>query len=151
MCIRDRSTEEKTALRATLVERFDDIMGVISEVDVARANATNPDDKAMIFGLIDAREGGVAQFNADLIAALRGWLLDAARAELDAMVSERGDDDLDANTLRDVVALLLKELGHYGEAERQHRKALAVRKSALGDKHPDVACLLYTSPSPRDS
>ena len=74
-------------------------------------DSTNPDDKKFIFGLIRARDGGFAQFNADLTAALRLWLLGAARAELVAMTRERGDDDLEANKLRNNVAMLLEDQG----------------------------------------
>ena len=74
------AADEQAALRATLIERFDDIMRILSSIDVATADATNPDDKEFIFGLIGARDGGFAQFNADLTAALRIWLLGAARA-----------------------------------------------------------------------
>ena len=64
----------------------------------------------MIFGLIDARAGGLPQFNADLTAALRRWLLGAARAQLAARAAARGDGDLGVNRLRDCVATLLQEL-----------------------------------------
>ena len=62
--------------------RFDDVVRILSSVDVAKADATDPDDKTMLFGLIDARDGGTARFNADLTTALRRWLLGAARRSL---------------------------------------------------------------------
>ena len=133
------AADEQAALRATLIKHFDDIMRILSSIDVVTADATNPDDKAFIFGLIRDRAGGFAQFNADLTAALRIWLLGAARAELVAMTRERGDDDLEANLLRNSVARLLKDLGHYDEAEAMCRQVLAFAKNAFGENDPDVA------------
>ncbi len=136
------AADEQAALRAMLIDRFDDIMGIISSVDVVTADSTNPDDKKFIFGLIRARDGGFAQFNADLTAALRRWLLGAARSQLVAMTRERGDDDPEANELHNQVARLLNDLGHYDEAEAMLRQLLAKRENALGKDHPDVASSL---------
>ena len=73
---------EVESLQATLTCDFDKIMGYIADIDASQAEATNPDDKAMIFCLIEDRPGGFQQFNADVIAALRRWLLDTAIGRL---------------------------------------------------------------------
>ena len=111
------AAHEQARLRTTLEKDFGRVMSVIASVDATHARATNPEDRDMIFGLIDARAGGLPQFNADLSAALRRWLLGAARAQLAARAAARGGGDLGVNRLRDCVATLLQELGRYAEAD----------------------------------
>ena len=54
-----------------------------------------------------------------------------------------------AQTYNDI-GVLYKTLGKYHQALEHHKKALKIRIAHFGKQHQDVACLLYTSPSPRD-
>ena len=51
--------EEEKELRATLSERFGQVLSAFAAVDASKANATHEADKAMIFARIRGRAGGV--------------------------------------------------------------------------------------------
>ncbi|MHC4954651.1 MAG: tetratricopeptide repeat protein [Planctomycetota bacterium] len=72
-------------------------------------------------------------------------LYDKARPHLEEALAFRrrsGEEDARlADSINDW-ALLIEVIGNYGEAEKLHREALAIRRTALGDEHPGVAISL---------
>lgn len=78
------------------MNHFDAIMDTISDMDVSRAEATQERDRDFIFGLIDLRQGGLSKFNADIIKALRGWLLDSVLQRLSTLKKDKVDAKVDA-------------------------------------------------------
>eukprot|EP00750_Incisomonas_marina_P002810 INCI12697.2.p1 GENE.INCI12697.2~~INCI12697.2.p1 ORF type:complete len:681 (+),score=120.89 INCI12697.2:109-2151(+) len=151
------SAAEKDAMQATLVNHFDAIMDTISDMDVSRAEATQERDRDFIFGLIDLRQGGLSKFNADIIKALRGWLLDSVLQRLSTL--KKGDVDAgrgggaesskDSDTgagndrshisqsseldeIRTGATRLLDLLGRYSEALPLHQEGIEYATSVFG-------------------
>ena len=137
--------DEGHDLAATLVERFEQTMKVVSSIDAADAEATRAEDKAMILRLIAARDGGAQRFNVDLAAALREWLVETALARLEAKPATTapasgGGDARSAAKLRVGVGKLLQELGRFADAERIFREVVDGEAArAHGASADDVA------------
>ena len=70
-----------------------------------------------------------------------------------SQVRDRDEEDPERLEAANNLANSLHGQGKYAEAEEMLREVLPVLKRVLGAEHPDTlaACLLYTSPSPRDS
>jgi hypothetical protein len=141
---------EVESLQATLTRDFDKIMGYIADIDASQAEATNPDDKAMIFGLIEDRPGGFQQFNADVIAALRRWLLDTALGRLRELeggaplnvVDTRDASFQELDDMRGGCGRLLSELGQYDEAEPLYRECCSFAEAVHGAESKQHATAL---------
>ena len=137
------SPDEADGLRNALTTRFDDILQVISSVDAAKADATCPSDKELIFSMIEDRAGGMLAFNADLISALRRWLLEESQASLERLRATHGVD-LEVARLESGVASLLQLLGRFEAAEVHFRRVLACYEVLLpSQEHPSMAEALY--------
>ena len=104
----------------------------------------------MIFGLIEDRPGGFQQFNADVIAALRRWLLDTAIGrlrELEGGAPLNVVDTRDAslkklNDMRRGCGRLLRELGQYDEAEPLYRECCSFAEAVHGAESEQHASAL---------
>jgi Flp pilus assembly protein TadD len=58
---------------------------------------------------------------------------------LAARITGRGPDHPEVATSLNNLGVLARRQGRLAEAERLHRRALAIRLAALGPDHPDVA------------
>ena len=137
------SGDEKAKMRTTLVTYFERIMSVIAAIDARNADATNEADKDFIFGLIDVRRGGLQQFNADLVEALRGWLLGSVLEHLAMLrgtnANTRINSSSDLDETRNGATRLLTVLGRYREALPLHLEATDFAREKFGSAHEEYA------------
>ena len=64
---------------------FEWIAKILGRVDVKQAQITKVDDRAYILGEVGQLPGGLGAINTSVMAALRGWMVDEARAMLAAL------------------------------------------------------------------
>ena len=112
-------------LQTLLMDRFDDILQILSALDARDAQISKTEDRAYILGQIEGLDGGLGTVTASVCAALREWLVAEALATLERMPSsERG-----TSTLLMKVAMLLRTLGKLDEAEPLYVEAAEARRA----------------------
>ena len=136
---------DEAAFALALVDDFDSLVRKTCTVDVARATAREPADQAIIQRAVREDMGGFLRVNQLVIGAMREWMVAAGYAALLKLPKE----ERAVSALQNALAILLKDQGKLSEAEPLYREALAGRRKALGDDHPDTlgsvnnfACLL---------
>ena len=122
--------DEKERFAEALRTDFGSIQLSMSKIDVAKAEAWSKEDQANILEAVKATEGGVNGVNAAILARMREWLAESARA-----VGGGEDADMD-DMMR--LALLLSDQGKLAEAEPLYRRALAGKEAQLGEAHPST-------------
>ena len=114
------------------------IADILGRVDVDQAQITKVDDRAYILGEVGQLPGGLGAINTSVMAALRGWMVDEARAMLAALPeAERGTSRLLSN-----VAVMLTQHGRLAEAEALMRKRVAAWRTKHGDRDPNTLAAL---------
>ena len=122
--------DEKERFAEALRTDFGSIQLSMSKIDVAKAEAWSKEDQANILEAVKATEGGVNGVNAAILARMREWLAESARA-----VGGGEDADMD-DMMR--LASLLSDQGKLAEAEPLYRRALAGYEAQLGEAHPST-------------
>ena len=122
--------DEKERFAEALRTDFGSIQLSMSKIDVAKAEAWSKEDQANILEAVKATEGGVNGVNAAILARMREWLAESARA-----VGGGEDADMD-DMMR--LADLLSDQGKLAEAEPLYRRALAGKEAQLGEAHPST-------------
>ncbi|KAL1495725.1 hypothetical protein AB1Y20_016592 [Prymnesium parvum] len=117
-----------------LLERFDEIAGIIAALDARDAQITKAEDREFILMQVERHEGGVGAITASVCQALRTWLADEGRAALARLPKEeRGTSLLIAK-----LGMLLEAQGRLDEAEVLLREALEASRETLGNHHPNT-------------
>jgi tetratricopeptide (TPR) repeat protein len=124
----------RAAFEAALLRCFDEVERATCSVEVEAAEAFKPQDRARIFAAIAASPGGTALVNQRVIGAMRAWMA----AEGQRALAGLGPQQRQASPLLPALALLLRNQGRHAEAAPLCAEALAARRHALGDSHPDT-------------
>ncbi|KAJ8598954.1 hypothetical protein CTAYLR_009933 [Chrysophaeum taylorii] len=119
----------------SLVEEFDSLAKVVSEIDMQNATATKEKDKVRIFEAVRQSGIGFVRVNQIVIGQLREWFAKTGRAALDRLPP----GEREASPLINELALLLRDQGKLEEAEPLFRRAIEIGKVTLGENHPDLA------------
>ena len=122
--------DEKERFAEALRTDYDSIQMSMSKIDVAKAEAWSKEDQANILEAVKATEGGVNGVNAAILARMREWLAESARAV-------GGGEDADMDDMMNL-ASLLRDQGKLAEAEPLYRRALAGSEAQLGEAHPST-------------
>jgi len=117
-----------------LVNRFDEIAGIIAALDARDAQITKAEDREYILMQVERHEGGVGAITASVCEALRTWLADEGRAALARLPKKKRG----TSTLINNLGLLLQAQGRLDEAGALYREALEARRETLGNRHPDT-------------
>ena len=124
----------EAALVKALVDDGASLERIICAVDVETATAREAADEADIKRAIQEGAGGFLTMNQLVIGAMLEWMVDAGSAALRAIPME----ERAVSALQDALAGLLRHQGKLDEAEPLYRDAVAERRKALGDAHPDT-------------
>ena len=73
--------EQHKSFEKTLLENFEEITKSLCVVDLENADASVPEDKVAIRQLVQ-KDMGFAEVNNNVLAMMRGWVLEAAKALL---------------------------------------------------------------------
>ena len=122
--------DEKERFAEALRTDFGSIQLSMSKIDVAKAEAWSKEDQANILEAVKATEGGVNGVNAAILARMREWLAESARAV-------GGGEDADMDDIMRLASLLMDQ-GKLAEAEPLYRRALAGKEAQLGEAHPQT-------------
>ena len=82
------SPAEARAFKAALREHHDVFLNALAHIDVANAEAGNPEDKARILKAVEESAGGVTRVNEVAMAQMRAWVTEDVAP---AMVRESRD------------------------------------------------------------
>ena len=131
--------DEQAALEAALLDDSDALLDALAGIDLAAAEAGDPDDLAMILTAVRATAGGTSDLNARAMAQMRAWV----RGVVAGMVAVRrdpADRSLVPAELGNVMQLanVLKKLGEAGdwaEARRLYEEVVAEEVAQLGPGH----------------
>lgn len=128
---------EESSFNDALQTDFDRIVGILSDVDVEKANASVVADKDSILQLV--RNGmGFTAVNQAVVAGLRDWLLEMATMALENF----SPDERGTSVLIRSLGGLLQKLGKRDQAEPLCCEALAACQDTLGDTHPSTLTAL---------
>ncbi|KAL1503881.1 hypothetical protein AB1Y20_012344 [Prymnesium parvum] len=128
------SPADVDGLEALLLERFEELAGLLAGVNARDAQVSQADDREYILQQVARYEGGLGAITASVCDALRGWLAEEGRAAVARLsAEERGTSALPAK-----LGLMLLEQGKLEEAEPLLREAAEARRAALGDRHEET-------------
>ena len=119
-----------------LTKHFDDIAGIIADLDARKAQVSKPEDRDYILGQVRMLDGGLGTVTSTVCSSLRGWLAEQGRKVLQSHHEDNGEQNI--IRLKDRVASLLQAQGDLAGAEPLFREALQARREVLGDRHPDT-------------
>ncbi|EGD79288.1 mbre TPR repeat protein [Salpingoeca rosetta] len=137
--IRLPKSEEK-ALERAIQGEYEAVTDTLVRVQAERAEAFNPNDKAMIFQATQDSVG-FAALNQAVKDQLRAWCLEKAAAAVEAMQA-RGEDNTGAfAVLCGQVGTVLNTFGEHGRAVAYYEAALATYLRIEGEKGENVAGL----------
>ena len=136
----------------TVKTDFDSIMQNLADLNLEKAECHKQEDLEMIHKAVE-KKVGFHQLNSTITALLREWLVKTARQAVQKQ--QRGarqsgwwkrQSGIERNTdlakVLNQIGRFFRQQGSYGEAEPLLREALAIRKTALGNQHHDVATSL---------
>ncbi|KAL1515349.1 hypothetical protein AB1Y20_001979 [Prymnesium parvum] len=125
-----------------LVDRFDEIAGIIAALDARDAQITKAEDREYILMQacsvpwlqVERHEGGVGAITASVCEALRKWLADEGHAALARLPKKKRGTSRLINNLGG----LLQAQGRLDEAGALYREALEAKRETLGNCHLDT-------------
>ena len=131
---------ERQSFERALGEDFASIAAAMSDVDLARSNASRASDRDAILAAVRARLG-LHELNVQVSAAIREWLLAAGASALSRAEAEdvaRHGPLKRPLVLRNQLAVLSREHGDWASAERLFAEELwACEAAARGDDSDD--------------
>ncbi|KAJ8598956.1 hypothetical protein CTAYLR_009935 [Chrysophaeum taylorii] len=122
----------------SLVEEFDSLAKVVSEIDMQNATATKEKDKVRIFEAVRQSGIGFVRVNQLVIGQLREWFAKTGRAALDRLPP----GEREVSPLIVSLALLLRDQAEYDEARGLLEDALDAYTKQFGSEHENVATIL---------
>ena len=131
------SRAQKDAFVKTLREDRAEIYKALCTIDLEQATSYLPEDMERISAVVRAKDGGFHHFNVMVVAKMRQWVEETARA----LVTGMDDDQVDVVILRQLDDLdrtgnLLADGGKLDEAKSMFERALRGKEKALGSEHP---------------
>ena len=132
------SAKEEATFNTALVDRFETVVKKVSNIDVARADASVEDDKKNIFGAI-SKTIGVNEVTRLVVAEMRSWVADAGRRQLLKVASDRRA--LLCGPLVLKYSRLLSDLGRHESAMGLAKEALKGRAELLTGGDANVQLL----------
>jgi hypothetical protein len=121
---------ERQKFEAALEEDSSVFLGAVARINVADAQASNPDDLRMILDEVQRMEGGCARLNAVAIGEMRAAVVGIVR---DMLPTRRAAGSLGS---LNAVAILLKNLGERDEARRLYTEVIDGHTAQLGASRP---------------
>lgn len=149
--------DEQASLEGALCENSSAVLDAFAHIDVATAEAGNPDDQAMILQAVRATPGGTEDLNARALAQMRKWV----REVVATMVAARrvGDGSLDPQHLSAVnnLAIVLDRMRRR-EARPLLEEVMAAKTKKYGPGHAstlktkhNLACVLKKMQEPAEA
>ena len=135
------SRAQKDAFVTTFRVDSDEIYKALCTIDLEKATSFLPEDMERISAVVRAKEGGFHHFNMLVVAKMRGWVEETARALVMGMGVENDQmDEVTMEQLADLVrtASLLSDGGKLEEAKAMNERALRGQEKTLGSDHPDT-------------
>eukprot|EP00614_Pseudopedinella_elastica_P017617 CAMPEP_0172649884 /NCGR_PEP_ID=MMETSP1068-20121228/242011_1 /TAXON_ID=35684 /ORGANISM="Pseudopedinella elastica, Strain CCMP716" /LENGTH=764 /DNA_ID=CAMNT_0013464245 /DNA_START=247 /DNA_END=2541 /DNA_ORIENTATION=+ len=138
--------EDRVELENMLIEQPRFMLTLFSDIDAEKAEATNPEDKEMIFEMIRDSVGFKA-LNKLVMDKMREWvrstsiqLVKDAEDEINANQESVGRERvLGVGALCFGLASAFRDLGEHGEAKVYFSKSLKLRRSAISSPHdPEI-------------
>ena len=123
---------ERQKFEAALEEDSSVFLGAVARINVAEAQAGNPDDLRMILDEVERMEGGCSRLNAVAIGEMRAAVLGIVR---DMVTTQRAAGSLGSLM---AVANLLADLGERDEARRLYTEVIEGYTAQLGAQHTDT-------------
>jgi tetratricopeptide (TPR) repeat protein len=120
---------ERQKFEAALEADFQVFLGAVARINVADAQAGNPDDLRMILDAVERMEGGSSRLNAVAIGEMRAAVVGIVR---DMVPTRRAAGSLPSLM---AVANLLQNLGERDEARRLYTEGIEGYTAQLGAQH----------------
>ena len=117
--------KEKDDLLHSLRSNYDAVLRALTQIDAARADCYNKDDKRMITEAIESGVG-FADLNEIVISQIRTWLLATSTSQLRDMKDENEIGQFSFH-----VAELCEDLGDYDQAEKYFQDSIAKSKASV--------------------
>jgi hypothetical protein len=128
------SPEEEGSFASALEADMPRMLEVLTDIDVAKAEAYLPRDRDMILHAAE-ETAGLERLNSLIISRMRRWMLEAGTAQL-ALIPDATRRR--ASGLQHALADLHCELGERGEALRMFEEAVAARTDVHGPEGPET-------------
>ena len=131
--------EEQLRFITFLVEHgTEQVVNALVKIDVNRAEAWNHNDRDNILNAVREYPGGASGVNKKIKDSIREWICKSTEIGLDLVSAA---DRPTSKLLMDCTSLM-QEMGRYEAAEPLLVEALAGRRAAFGESHPNtLACM----------